>query len=851
MTRSCCAVGCSTRDTVLNRRRGLSFHNFPTDTLMRSKWISAVNRVDPESSKIWLPGPTAMLCSRHFQKSDFEIHGVRRKLRKDVVPSVYLHKPTPGIYLRGRARRKILRKPLLGESQEVAIEDHNYSLKTHVAVDAEMLDEVQQMLQESRAGPVSWTNRRLVKKRRDLRLIDALVQEKLLSEETEFLLRTQFSDFHWELHDWNNPANYSKEMKQFAGTLYLCSTTVYEYVRKLLKLPHASVLRTWFSNWKLGPGFHSNIFSFLQRRVENGEQLYKYCSLIIKVTPLKQQLQWDPSSHSMQGFVDFGLGKLDADDMPLASETILLMAVGFFGHWRIPLGYFFVNKASGYLQAQLVRLTIGKLSDTGITVLAVTSDATAHGIQVAKALGIRIDSNNMKCTFQHPSFASEEVAYFFDSCHLLQLIKNTFQSLQTIRFKNGTARWQHLVELATLEDQELTSMERLPRKLARLKQHILKPNYTAQIFSENVACALEYLLALGLPAFQNCAGTVRFLRIIYNLFNIFNSRNFYGKGLKGPLSSKTYSKINDALTEAKTIFTTLYDTSQNQIIKGKQKLGFLGFLLNAESLRWLYQSYIFPRLLPFPYVMTYKFSQDHVELFLKMLRQLANSANLTCVTFQKAYHNLESRRRFPNEVFLNEVSIFDISITRRKDLTLGTVRSQCGVREVTTVFHRERVYQDWSRCSLSAALLDLSAHKPDHNLCAAYVANKLSTLLTCEDCVSALYASDLKAPEIGSLLCVKRRYGSYFPSESLCRVINICEQVVRTHSNTAVLHLGPTQREFYLQQKILCELLEHLSLFADLDKHLFDGDVCAINHFVKLLKDIIICFLSIRDKDGA
>lgn len=64
--------------------------------------------------------------------------------------------------------------------------------------------------------------------------------------------------------------------------------------------------------------------------------------------------------------MDFGLGKLDADETPLASETILLMAVGISGHWRTPLGYFFVNKASGYLQAQLLRLTIGKLSDIGI-----------------------------------------------------------------------------------------------------------------------------------------------------------------------------------------------------------------------------------------------------------------------------------------------------------------------------------------------------------------------------------------------------------------------------------------------------------------------------------------------------
>ena len=99
---------------------------------------------------------------------------------------------------------------------------------------------------------------------------------------------------------------------------------------------------------------------------------------MIKGLSLTQQLQWDPSSHRLQGFMDFGLGTLDADEMPLASETVLLMAVGISGRWSTPLGYFFVNRASGYLQAQLLRLTIGRLSDIGITVLAVTSDASAH-----------------------------------------------------------------------------------------------------------------------------------------------------------------------------------------------------------------------------------------------------------------------------------------------------------------------------------------------------------------------------------------------------------------------------------------------------------------------------------------
>lgn len=612
------------------------------------------------------------------------------------------------------------------------------------------------------------------------------------------------------------------------------------------------VFSRWLSKCKPSPGFNSNIFSFLQQRVENGDQLYQYCSLIIKGISLKEQLQWDPSSHHLQGFMDFGLGKLDADEMPLASETILLMAVGVSGHWRTPLGYFFVNRASGYLQAQLLRLTIGKLSDIGITVLAVTSDATAHSVQMAKALGIHIDGDNMKCTFQHPSSSSQQIAYFFDSCHLLRLIRNAFQNFQSIQFINGTAHWQHLVELVALEEQELANMERIPRKLANLKNHVLKMNFAAQLFSESVASALECLLSLGLPPFQNCIGTIHFLRLINNLFDVFNSRNCYGKGLKGPLLPETFSKINRVLIEAKTIFVTLSDTSNNQIIKGKRKLGFLGFLLNAESLKWLYQNYVFPKVLPFPYLLTYKFSQDHLELFLRLLRQvLVNSSNPTCLAFQKAYHNLETRYKLQDETFLSEVSILDISIARRKDLALRTVQRQYDVTIIKTLFHKEDFCQDWSNCSLSEALLDLSDHMQNLTCCAGYIANKLSALLTCEDCISALYASDLRASKIGSLLCVKKKNGLHFPSESLCRVINICERVLRTHSRVAVYELLPKQRELYLQQKILHELCGHIYLFIDLDEHIFDGEVYAINHFVKLLKDIIICFLEIRAKDVA
>lgn len=106
-----------------------------------------------------------------------------------------------------------------------------------------------------------------------------------------------------------------------------------------------------------------------------------------------------------------------------------------------------------------------------------------------------------------------------------------------------------------------------PKKTCKFENHILKLNLAAQLFSDSVASTSECLLSVGLPPFQNCVGTIHFLCLINNLFDIFNSRNYYGKGLKGPLMPATFKK--HVLIEAKMIFFTLSDTSNNQIIKGK------------------------------------------------------------------------------------------------------------------------------------------------------------------------------------------------------------------------------------------------------------------------------------------
>ena len=92
----CSAVGCN-NSTYRDGPRGIKFYRFPTDTERKKKWISLVNRTEPNGSR-WNPGTNSRLCSEHFfsgkkseepdnpdyQPSIFPTHHVKPKTPSDL-----------------------------------------------------------------------------------------------------------------------------------------------------------------------------------------------------------------------------------------------------------------------------------------------------------------------------------------------------------------------------------------------------------------------------------------------------------------------------------------------------------------------------------------------------------------------------------------------------------------------------------------------------------------------------------------------------------------------------------------------------------------------------------------------
>ncbi|NXP86356.1 THAP9 transposase, partial [Passerina amoena] len=830
MTRSCSALGCTARDTGRSRERGISFHQFPVDAAQRREWIRAVNRVDPRSRRAWRPGPGAILCSRHFAEGDFERYGLRRKLRRGAVPSRFLPSVRAGT---GRAPRS------------------PRGFRRH---------QQQPPAAAGRCGPAP--RRRSVPS-----ILRVLAEKRQLSEEIVSLLQAQFSaDLPRELHSWRQMADYSPEMRQFACLLHLYHIKAYDYLRKILPLPHPYSLTkqvskshllitsclffsSWLSNNKAAAGFSSDIFLRLQEKVERGDQACCCCTLLVQDVSLQKQQEWDPRTKQLSGFVDLGAGILDADEAPLASEAIVLMAVGISSPWTAPLGYFLVNSTSGPFLAQLLRQAIHKLNSVGILVLAVTSGASAHGAETARALGIRIDPKRTRCTFQHPPGSAHSIAFFFDVPHALLLIRNALQCFHKVEWLGDTVSWQHVVELAALGEQKVLEPCSPGSGRAGSKGSChLKVNLGTLLFSEGVAEALEHLQKLGLASFQSCSGTAKFVRLMSSLCDVFYGRGPYGRE---PLLAGNYTKISNLFDEARSCFVNLTDSVGTYIIKSKRKLGFLSLLLNAESLKWLSSNHTCLKGTPSQHLHIRAFSLDPLEHFLRALQQACGSSGSpTCTVFQAAYHKLLASCSLapgppPSS---GNTSPWDLSLSQRRALTLGSIRAQYHPAPGRPLAP-EYPYSAGlllPSSALSNALTDLSLYTHSLTCTAGWVAEQLALDLQCEPCLASLFEADESRLRCRSVLYIKKLGGLSLPSASVHHITSISEQVLNRYGKVGGANDNAKLWHLCLEQKVFQELLGESPLFPTLTKHLFEGELTINNHYTVLVKEITRCYLNIR-----
>ena len=148
----------------------------------------------------------------------------------------------------------------------------------------------------------------------------------------------------------------------------------------------------------------------------------------------------------------------------------------------------------------------------------------------------------------------------------------------------------------------------------------MKVHLAAQVFSSSVANAIMYCdKHLQKPEFRKSEGTVTFLKKFDALFDLLNSRNPCGKGQKATMRPTNKERWEKTITTRKKYILGLRDVDGHRLVDGKRNTGFVGFLACLESVQKIFHQYL-EQEMSLKYLLTYKLSQDHLELFFSAIR---------------------------------------------------------------------------------------------------------------------------------------------------------------------------------------------------------------------------------------
>lgn len=109
---------------------------------------------------------------------------------------------------------------------------------------------------------------------------------------------------------------------------------------------------------------------------------------------------------------------------------------------------------------------------------------------------------------------------------------------------------------------------------------------------------------LGGSGFDNCQGTIIFVSMIDNLFDIFNSRTPAVKGFIIPLRRENVVAVESFLQYARSVLLNMKDMSGEKVYEGKRMISIVGFAMNGDSLLHLGKELLFGPTIVLRYILT-------------------------------------------------------------------------------------------------------------------------------------------------------------------------------------------------------------------------------------------------------
>lgn len=637
---------------------------------------------------------------------------------------------------------------------------------------------------------------------------------------------------------------YEPELRIFALTLHFYSPRAYMYVRRKFNtsLPHPKTLSKWYKSINGEPGFNKEALESIKNRAEQIDYPL-FGALIFDEIAIRQHIEYDGEKYS--GYVDLG-SEIKCDEGTIAKEALVFLVNCINGSWKIPVGYFLIAGLTAEQKANLLQQALKLLHEYKINIVSVTFDGAPANITMCSILGCNFNTVSFQPYFLHPT-TEKYVTVFLDPCHSLKLLRNCLGNHRAIIDDNGnTIQWEFFTKLHNLQETEgLHLGNKLRAQHVNYQTQKMKVKLAAQIFSASIADALEICKSdLQFSEFALSGPTIRFIRMINDIFDILNSRNMKQKGFKQPLHMGNSSIVLNKLEESYVYLSRLRKANGQLLLHSKNKLAALGFMICIKSLIALYNDLVVNQDI-LQYIPTYKINQDHIELFFGTIRlQGGCNNNPTVRQFKAAYKkiivHIDTRETTTgNCIPLEAVSILNVSANSSNIINRSTPKSRLFSDSQTE-------NNNYLPCRVPFLLDSVSLSEYSTRVVAyiaGFIVRNLRKTIHCETCIEALTGQETHIE--CSLINLKNRGRLSLPSHDVIIICNKAERVtrfaVRESNDKPVLHrINKTT--------IINEILQSIdnsNLFSSLREHVYDQNALH-NHNYHLLKVIVCEYVKIR-----
>jgi len=376
---------------------------------------------------------------------------------------------------------------------------------------------------------------------------------------------------------------------------------------------------------------------------------------------IKQHKEWDKNTHSWKGLVDLG-GQLEEanknGNLKVASKALVFMLVNINGGFKTPVAYYLINSLNGMEKSILLKDLLIKLNEKSINVVSITFDGDKAHKTACEQLGANLNYKNkdhFKPYFEHP-WNLQPVYIFYDPCHCLKLLRNYFAIKGPIIYNhNKYIHWTFIKKLHNIQENEkLHCACKIRNRHVNFYNEKMKVFLAAQVLSNSVSAALRFLeFDLKNIDFANAFPTATFCK---NFNDIFDILNVWNKFCKTPsrisITKDSLPELKQKVEEYVKYIEQLEinvkikksnkencdcDTIRKSVVHSDSvKTGFIICLKNVYNLaKYLIENNFIE------YMLSYKLSQDHVEMFFSSIRRMnGHNNNPTTTQYISAYKKL-------------------------------------------------------------------------------------------------------------------------------------------------------------------------------------------------------------------